>query len=232
MLSCTFKVLFQLFNACSTFLLLNLNSKFLNLTNLSVFFLSLFPTTFSLLSFDISFSSLFFLPFLSFTSSLHIVEVSVSGRRRGITRCPKTPPSYPSYLPSSSNGNRRGAEGWRDPGEGGERGWNMAERRRGSWHHGERKASAIVGKGRIPESPLWPARCRAGSGGGAAAVADTARPRIRHSLAHHTCSGNSLQMATCCGIHVVCTSVRQQCRLCLWKRTRAWLGARQVCGQC
>lgn len=129
----------------------------------------------------------------------------MSRRRRGITRCPKTPPSYPSYLPSSSNGNRRGAEGWRDPGEGGEGGWNMAERRRGSWHHGERKASAIAGTGRIPESPLWPARCRAGSGGGAAAVADTARPRIRHSLAHHTCPGNSLQMATCCGtrgVHV------------------------------
>lgn len=150
---------------------------------------------------------------------LHVIEVSVSRRRRCITRCPKTPPSYPSYLPSSSNGNRRGAEGWRDPGEGGEGGWNMAERRRGSWHHGERKRATITGKGWISESPVWPARCRAGSGGGAAAVADTARPRIRHSLTHHTCSGNSLRMATCCGIHVVCTSVHQQCLLCLWKHT-------------
>lgn len=225
MLSCTFKVLFKLFNTCSTFLLLNLK-----ISELTFVFFS--PSCLYSLPPVPSFPLIFpFLPFLPFTSSLRIVEVSVSGRRRGIARCPKTPPSYPSYLPTSSNGNRRGAEGWRDPGEGGEGGRNMAERRRGSWHHGERKASAVAGKGRIPGSPLWPARRRAGPGGGAAAVADTARPRIRHSLAHHTCSGNRLQMATCCGVHVVCASVRQQRRRRLWKRTRAWLGARQVCGQ-
>lgn len=69
----------------------------------------------------------------------------------------------------------------------------MAERRRGSWHHGERKRATISGKGWNSGSPLRPAWSRAGSGGGAAAVADTARPRIRDSLTHHTCSGNSLR---------------------------------------
>lgn len=153
----------------------------------------------------------------------------MSRRRRCIAGCPETPPSRPSHLPSSSNGNRRGAEGWRDPGEGGEGRWrNMAERSRGSVHHGEGERAPVAGQGRISGSPLWAARCRAGPGGRAAAVADTARPRIRHPLPHHTCSGNPLWTWRTCGVRVCWP------RLCLWTHTHTHAHtargeARQLC---
>lgn len=150
----------------------------------------------------------------SFSFYLLTIEVSVSRRRRGITRCPETPPTPLSSAPNGSSQRakrrRNPGEGRGDPGEGGrnpgerrrhpgEGERDLEERRSGLRDYGERKG-AITGEGQLSRSPLWPAGGGAGSGGGAAAVSDPTRSRIRHSHTHHTCSGNYAWMSVCVGL--------------------------------